>query len=316
MTDQEADSSAKRHPIEVVARRTGLSKDLLRAWERRHAAVDPARTDTGRRLYSDDDVERLRLLRQATAGGRNIGSIAGLPEGELSSLVREDLAAGNPSSEPEVDAKALEDRVVDCIDAIEAFDGERLRSILSRAMVQLSPTEFIDDLVAPLMRRMGELWVARQLNPGQEHLASSVVAATLQDVIGILHNPCPEAPEVIVATPAGQKHGIGAMLVAASAAAVGWRVTYLGADLPAEDIAEAARTRGAAAVALSVIYPPDDPDLPGEIVRIWNELPSDVEMVVGGASAPSYSQTIRAIGASLALDLEDLRSFLHRQASA
>jgi methylmalonyl-CoA mutase cobalamin-binding subunit len=137
----------------------------------------------------------------------------------------------------------------------------------------------------------------------------------LQDVIGILHDPSPRAPEVVVATPAGQQHGIGAMLVAASAATVGWRVTYLGADLPAEDIAEAVRSRGADAVALSLIYPPDDPDLPGELVRIWNELPSGVEVVVGGASAGSYSQTIRAIGATVAKDLEGLRSFLDRHAT-
>lgn len=312
MTDNEADSSAKRHPIEVAARRTGLSKDLLRAWERRYAAVDPSRTESGRRLYSDHDIERLSLLRRATAGGRTIGSIAALPERELSSLVREDLAAGDSPGDHEGEPGTALRLEADCLAAIEAFDGERLRSILSRAMVRLSPVSFIDELVAPLMRQVGDLWAARDLNPGQEHLASSVVAAALQDVIGILQDPSPRALEVVVATPAGQQHGIGAMLVAASAAAVGWRVTYLGADLPAEDIAAAVRSRDAHALALSVIYPPDDPDLPGELVRIWNTLPARVGVVVGGASAASYAQTVRAIGATLARDLEDLRSFLDR----
>jgi DNA-binding transcriptional MerR regulator len=73
MDPKESTSGQKRHPIQVVARRTGLSPDVLRVWEKRYQAVEPGRTKTGRRLYSDDDIERLRLLREATSRGRRIG---------------------------------------------------------------------------------------------------------------------------------------------------------------------------------------------------------------------------------------------------
>jgi len=86
-------SRCKRHPIRVVARRTGLSRDLLRAWEVRYAAVQPERTAGGQRLYSDDDIERLRLIQQALEAGRRIGQLATLPTEELAQLVGEDQRA-------------------------------------------------------------------------------------------------------------------------------------------------------------------------------------------------------------------------------
>lgn len=85
-------STAPQHPIRVVALRTGLSPDLIRAWEKRYQAVVPQRTDTARRLYSDLDVDRLKLLKLATEGGRRIGDIAGLPFQELRELVSTDKA--------------------------------------------------------------------------------------------------------------------------------------------------------------------------------------------------------------------------------
>jgi len=72
-------ATRQQHPIQVAARRSGLTSDVIRAWERRYRAVEPGRSATNRRLYSDDDVERLLLLGQVTRAGRRIGDVAGLP---------------------------------------------------------------------------------------------------------------------------------------------------------------------------------------------------------------------------------------------
>src|SRR5919201_3225878 len=82
-----------RHPMRVVARRTGLGADLLRAWEKRYEVVTPARSPSGRRLYSDADIERHRLLYRSTLAGRSIGQLAGLSTRELAALVRRDAEA-------------------------------------------------------------------------------------------------------------------------------------------------------------------------------------------------------------------------------
>src|SRR4051794_32783934 len=85
--------SGARHPIAVVAERTGLSQDVLRVWERRYGAVHPVRSPSGQRLYRDADVERLRLLNAATQAGRSIRHVAALSTEAISQLVNEDAAA-------------------------------------------------------------------------------------------------------------------------------------------------------------------------------------------------------------------------------
>src|SRR5690349_22752223 len=89
----ETDATTLRHPIGVVARRTGLKPDLIRAWERRYGAVAPGRTETRRRFYSDEDIERLLLLRRVVSSGRGISQVAGLSNPELEALIEADPAA-------------------------------------------------------------------------------------------------------------------------------------------------------------------------------------------------------------------------------
>src|SRR6185503_7274753 len=88
-----ARAGGHRHPMRVVTRRTGLSADLLRAWERRYKVVKPSRSEGGQRLYSDADIERLRLLYRATLDGRRLGQVAELSPQDLSALVRHDAQA-------------------------------------------------------------------------------------------------------------------------------------------------------------------------------------------------------------------------------
>src|SRR3954468_352843 len=86
------------HPIQVVTRRTGVSADVLRVWEKRYAVVTPVRSASGRRLYSDADIERLRLMVQATRTGRTIGQVAALPSAALVELRDDEVPADPPAT--------------------------------------------------------------------------------------------------------------------------------------------------------------------------------------------------------------------------
>jgi methylmalonyl-CoA mutase cobalamin-binding subunit len=108
---------------------------------------------------------------------------------------------------------------------------------------------------------------------------------------------------LIVATPTGQIHELGALLISAAAANLGWHVTYLGASLPAVEIAGAARQNRARAVALSLVYPEDDPRLPGEIFRLHESLPEEVTLLVGGRAMPAYREVLDKIHATQVQDL-------------
>ena len=302
-------SSTLRHPIGVVARRTGLKPDLIRAWERRYCAVAPGRTDTRRRFYSDEDVERLLLLRRVVSTGRGISQVAGLSSKELQALIEAEPApppARAPASIAGDLDELTEGYLVRCLAAAQRLDVHDLEIQLDRAAVAFSRTSLIEKLLVPLMQRIGDLWHQGTLRPIHEHMASSVVRSFLGSMHGG-YNAEAAAPHVVVTTPARQHHELGALLAAATAAGEGWQVTYLGPELPPEEIAAAALQKDARAVALSITYPPDDPLLVDELRRLRRLLDSRTALIVGGRSSQAYTPVLQEIGAQRVGDLADFR---------
>ncbi len=305
------------HPIRVVARRTGLSAHVIRAWEKRYGAVEPKRTPTQRRVYSTEDLERLSLLRRATLAGRSIGQIAKLATPELKRLVEEDESAAasvrppRPAPEeprpgaPSDGAQLL----AACIEAAGRLDTAALQRALDEASVSLSRPALMEQVIVPLMHRVGDAWRDGSLRIAHEHLASAVVRSFTGSLNGAFHVST-NAPEIVVTTPSGQLHEIGALLAAATAASEGWRVTYLGPSLPADEIAAAARQTGARAVALSVVHPIDDPHVRIEIQRLSQLVGPETTILVGGRGASSYRSVLEAIGARYLPDYQSLRATL------
>lgn len=303
--------SKEKHPIRVVARRTGLSPDVIRAWERRYGAVSPSRTSTSRRLYSDEDVERLLLLAQVTAAGRRIGDVARLSPAKLRAMVEEDREAASRvgvSGPAASGATSAERHLAAALEAVRTLDAAALERVLGEAAMHLAAPLLIDGVLVPLMSIAGELWRSGELRPAHEHLLTAVVRSFLGSRgNGVASEP---APELVVATPTGQRHELGALIAAVAAAADGWRVTYLGADLPAEDIAAATLGRGARAVALSIIFPADDPRMVPELRTLRARLGEKIALLVGGASARSYAGLLDAVDARVLTSFGELREAL------
>ncbi len=301
-----------RHPIQVVARRTGLTPDVIRIWERRYHAVDPERASNRRRLYTDEDVERLTLLHRAIRSGRRIGDVANLPIAELAELVAADEQAAADAPVARADAASEGDAAAyleASLAAVARLDAVALERTLTRARLDLSTPLLIDTVLMPLLQEVGERWAEGGLRIYHEHLATSLVKSLLEN-LRPAHGQLGSGPDLLVTTPAGQLHELGALMAGVIAATEGWRVTYLGPNLPAEEIAAAAGQRRAAAVALSVVYPPDDPHLGDELRRLRQLLPSDVPIVVGGAAAPAYHAPLARIGAHEIQDFRRLRADL------
>lgn len=304
-----------RHPMGVVSQRTGLSSDVIRAWERRYGVVSPGRSRGGHRLYSDSDVEKLRILHRLTLGGRQIGRIAGLEETELADLLREDEAAGatapgRQAKVPEVADELLAEAIVQVRD----LDADALGRTLRRAALALGAGPFLNDLLAPLMNRIGEAWRDGTLTPAHEHLATAVS----QRVSGWLldnYEPRPGAQLIVTSTPQGQRHGLGALAAAIAGAAEGWRVRHLGTDLPWTDLDRTVRATGASVLALSLVHPQDDPVVRDELEQLGQALPRTVSLIVGGPAAASYSDVLDRVGAIELKGYDELRTFLRRLAA-
>ncbi len=301
-----------RHPISVVAQRTGLSPDLLRVWERRYGVVAPGRGGGGQRIYSDADIERLRLLRDATRAGRSIGQIAALATAQLAQLVAEDQASegGDRRGEERREARGL---VESTVVLAGELDGARLETTRRRAAARLGLDQFVASVAVPALRRIGDEWHAGRLSPAHEHLASSVVHDIIADQLR-LARPDPTGPVIVVATPAGERHVNGALAVAALAAVSGWKVVYLGADLPAADIAAAARVAGAAVVALSLTHLADRKRMADEVRALRTALPAAVSLLVGGSGAFASRRELAALGVEVVEPGADVAQLLERLA--
>jgi methanogenic corrinoid protein MtbC1 len=269
-------------------------------------------------LYSDRDIEKLLLLGQVTRAGRRIGDVAALSHEELRAMAEEDKRAAGYVSAPisaRPKTRSAKLHLETCLDAIDRLDAVALDSALSAASVDLSVPVLMEQLLMPLMDAIGKRWQDGMLRAAHEHLATALVRSfigALKDV-GI---PPEGAPEIVISTPSGTRHEIGALMVSVLAAGDGWKVTYLGPDLPAEDIAAAARNRGAKAVALSIVYPMDDPQLGRELKRLGNQLGKDVTLFVGGASAEGYRDVLDEIGARVTVDVSVLRAELQELRAA
>lgn len=298
-------ATEKKYPIKVIARKTGLSLHVIRAWEKRYQVVHPERTDTNRRLYSENDLQHLSLLKQATDQGYNIGNIAGLPLAELQELVS-DKPQIPESTTPPGPVTSEQDYLEHCMQAILDFDAFRLETILLQASTALTQPQLIDEVVMPILIRIGEMWRQGTIRIMHEHMTSAVLKTFLSNLRNS-YRPGLNAPIAIVTTPLGQVHELGALIAALVAAAQGWQVIYLGPNLPAEEITAAAVKKWAKAVLLSIVYPAEDPFLRQELEKLSMLLPERVKIIIGGRVAAHYQDISERISVWVSSDLNLFR---------
>ena len=293
--------SAMSHPIQVVVRRTGLTPDVLRVWERRHGAVHPSRSAGRQRLYTEADIARLNLLGQLTRRGHRIGEIARLPEDELRHLVHEDAAAQVPA-ELAPQSAVEQEQLSAALACVEQLDGPGLDRVVSGALVASGSSRLLDGLISPLLRTIGDRWSSGLLRPSHEHLATTVIRRSLAECLARLHAR-PDSPLALFATPTGHRHELGALAASIATAGLGWRVVYLGADVPAEDIVATASELDATLVGLSITCDAARAATCEQVRLTAESLPGTTRLVVGGQGAGAWTKDLSATGAAVMTDL-------------
>lgn len=302
------------HPIQVVARRTGLTQDAIRVWERRHGAVSPVRTATNRRLYTEAEIDRLILLRKAVLGGRPIRDVARLEDEVLARLVADDEAAADRAPRPPRivslgGAPPPLERVRRSAEALDRMDVGALRLEIQRAALDLAVPDFLEAVLVPFLRHVGDGWESGRLSIAQEHLASAVVRATLHALLEAHERPL-ASTVLVLATPPGQRHELGALAVAVIAALEGCKVHFLGADVPPEEIARAVREAAARAVGLSLLPPAPVAAVSRAIATVGEALPEGILRIAGGGAAGAYAVELAAAGFRVPSDMTAYRAML------
>lgn len=290
------------YSIKAAAEESGLSVHTIRAWERRYGVLSPTRTGTNRRVYSTEEVGRLVLLRRAVESGHAIGLISGLDDDALAALARPRLRPTTAPSAPETVLRT-------CLAAVHDLDPVALQEAVDRASAIHGVDTVLAEVLVPLLREVERGWLDGTGGIAHEHLASAVMRAQLDRVLRSLHVPA-GSPRIVVTTPSGQLHEIGALFAAVTAAREGWSPVYLGPNLPAADIAVAVRKTGARAVALSIVLPDPAVGLGSEFRALRAAVGPDVPILVGGRAVDEFREDLESIGATVCSDLESMRRAL------
>jgi MerR family transcriptional regulator, light-induced transcriptional regulator len=296
-------SPAARFRIHAVAQATGVSEHSLRVWERRYGSFASSRSEGGYRLYSDDDVERIRLIKSLLDSGHAIGEIAALKLSELSSL------AGSPAPRPQPNGGGEDTTVLAArarerfLAAMERLDTDAATAVLAATVVAFDPFVVVNEVVGPLLREVGDRWSAGTFTIAQEHATSAIVRVVLGGLLRDARRVV-GGRTVVASTPEGELHEFGALLAATVAASAGAHVVYLGPSTPAADLVAAVTSARADAVLLSVVALPPR-EARRRVVELRKLLPPAIELFVGGAATPRASRMVP--GVSVLASLHDVR---------
>lgn len=227
--------------IGELSRRTGISAELLRAWERRYGLLHPTRTGGGFRLYSPADERRVSLMRSHLQHGMSAAEAARLTLTEAAGGTRDD------------DEPALRHRAQELRRALDDFDESFAQSALDSVLAEFSTETVLTDLVLPYLHELGERWASGEASVGQEHFASQLIRGRL---LGLARGWDRGAgPRALLACAPGEQHDLGLIAFGVGLRARGWRITYLGQDTPLETLTESARSLGPLAIVIASVSP-------------------------------------------------------------
>jgi DNA-binding transcriptional MerR regulator/methylmalonyl-CoA mutase cobalamin-binding subunit len=284
-------------PLRTVAAMTGLTPDLVRAWEKRHGVVTPIRGARGARLYTSADIAHLRLLARVVGAGRAIGDVAALSTSELEKLAARPGPTGEATESVET-LRSREDFVARILERLGYFDHAGVSRLLGDAVVALGVRAFVYEIALPLVHQVGARWAEGQLSIGEEHLLTGVLRNLLG---GLMQGRASRSRPVLLATPVGERHEVGLLLVALLALDAGADPAYLGVDLPAAEIVKAVEHTRARVVGLSVVGSGNRAHAVAEVTAIQSALPAEIEIWLGGGDAREVAAGIKVFG-GLVLD--------------
>jgi MerR family transcriptional regulator, light-induced transcriptional regulator len=231
--------------IGELSRRVGVSPELLRAWERRYGLLDPDRSPGRFRLYSDEDVARVRAMKEHLSRG--------LSAAEAARVARETPVAAPTDDAVAASDAVLESTVAELRRALDAFDEPAGHAVVDRALAAFGLETVLRDIVLPTLNDVGARWERGEVTVAQEHFASNLLRGRL---LGLARGwGQGTGPVALLAAPPGEQHDLGLVVFGLALRARGWRVTFLGADTPIATVADTAERISPEVVVLAALMP-------------------------------------------------------------
>jgi MerR family transcriptional regulator, light-induced transcriptional regulator len=270
-------TSLPRYRIGELARRAGVTTDLLRAWERRYALLRPARSPGGFRLYSEDDAARVARMRANLSAGMSAAEAA-----RVALAVDAERDGGGGAPAPEGQARRLRS-------ALDRLDEDEAQSALDALIGSLSLDSVLRDVVLPYLHDLGERWAAGETSVAYEHFASNVLRGRMLALARGWGRG--GAPTALLACAPGELHDLPLIALGLALRARGWRVVFLGPDTPVPTLADAATDVEPAVVVVSGVIPERFVDAKHDLAA----LAADFRLAIGGAgAAPEIAEAVGA----------------------
>lgn len=276
--------STLTYNIAAVERDTGLSKDVLRMWERRYGFPVPERDANGDRAYSADQVERLRLIKRLMDAGHRPGKLIATPYEELAALAPR-RAAANPGV-PDDRNEELDE----LLEPIRQHDGGAYLQAMQQRLARQGLQRFVQDTVAPLAHRIGEAWEQGRIEVFEEHLFTELTKRLLRQSIAALPNG-DRRPRILLTTLPGEQHLLGLLMAETLFALEGAECIPLGTQTPLLEIDRAATAHRADVVALSFSAAFPQRQIPALLLQLRMGLHAGVELWAGGAGIARVAET-------------------------
>jgi DNA-binding transcriptional MerR regulator len=261
--------------IGELAKRTGVSPELLRAWEQRYGLLQPTRTPGGFRLYSTGDEARVQRMQSLVSGG--------LAAAQAARLV---LSGGEP--EPRTDsgsAAPLEDAAGDLAASLDRLDEQAANSALDRLFATYTVETVLQEVILPYLHSLGGRWEAGEVSVAQEHFASNLLRGRL---LGLAQGwGQGQGPLAILACVPGEHHELGLLVFGVALRRRGWRITYLGTDSPISAVADIARSLAPTVVVLLSMNPDNLLDHARQIEQLAQQVPV---MIAGPGATPEVAR--------------------------
>lgn len=272
--------------ISAVERETGLSKDVLRMWERRYAFPRPARDDNGERQYSIGDVAKLRAIKRLMDVGMRPGRLIDRSLDELNGL-----ADARVEARRELAAPALER---DVIALLQSQDVQGLQRLLANLLMTHGIQRFMIDTVAPLNHAIGDAWMRGELQIYEEHLYTEQLQTALRTALNTLSRQG-GTPKVVLTTFPGEQHGLGLLMVEAVLASEGAFCISLGVETPLDELRRAVLAHKAHLVALSFSAGFPVRQASDGLAVLRRELPPSTTLWAGGELTRRIRKTLPGV---------------------
>ena len=272
--------------ISAAERETGLSKDVLRMWERRYAFPKPSRDENGERQYSIGDVGKLRAIKRLMDVGMRPGKIIALSNEELNAMALARAGKGRDIATP-----ALEG---DVLMLLKTHDVTGLQHALATLLMREGLQNFVRETITPLNRAIGDAWMRGELQVFEEHLYTEQLQAALRTAINTFPRQA-GIPRVLLTTLPSEQHGLGLLMVEALLVPEGVQCISLGPQTPLDDIRRAALAHKAHIVALSFSAAFPLRQATDGLSTLRRQLPASIHVWAGGEMTRRVRKTLPGV---------------------